>query len=459
MHQPFVDQLTPGVKHRSFALLSVAALSMSAPYALSGPGFFMDDWFALRAARLDGWYLAAGADQWRARPGAGATYALTFGLLHDRPAAHFAIAVALLLVASGLLLVVVTRMSGSRTIGLVVSIVWLASPNHTSLEMWPSALNILLALVLLLAGAELATRSDTSYRSDVASSLVLGIGVLTYEAVAPAAVVLVVATAVWRRAGRRRWVLLTAGVGVQVLCLGWIGLNWHPAKRSVAQWIAPERVVTGNLADGVFGDWLPGQVFGTFVLIVLVWVLARRLRKGKWADARSQTLFVAGTAIVVLGAVPFVRYFYAPIGFGDRVTVVSGVGGACLLVGIGLESRSLAPRAARLGSVVAVLIAVGWRMEMVSTYSAAADDGRRVIEAVRERFPEAPEDPLVFGPHPVLEDNVGAFLQLDWPMQWLYGTDEVTAITTSTEEEFEAAEPSRRFDLVRLSRLQDDERQ
>ncbi len=146
-------RLEPRVSSAAIVVLGAVVLL---PYVVAGPGFFVDDWFALRNARLDTWWNAAGSGQWHARPGAGVVYALTFGLLDDRPRIYVLLA-AVVLVASAVVLDRILRRLLPPLVAVAIAAAWLVIPNHTSLEAWPSALNIALALLLFLAAMERLT--------------------------------------------------------------------------------------------------------------------------------------------------------------------------------------------------------------------------------------------------------------------------------------------------------------
>ena len=163
---------------------------------------------------------------------------------------------------------------------------------------------------------------------------------------------------------------------------------------------------------------------------------------------------VGGWIVVLLGALPFVRYFYSPVGLGDRVTVVSGLGGAAVLVG---AVGWLGQRQRVLGAALAVLIlagAVGTRASFVRDYSVAADDSRRILADVQQRWPTPPDHRIVFGPYPVMKRNIVAFIDADWPIQWLYGTRDVEAGFTFTPEVFATIPERERVDIVALSHLE-----
>jgi len=211
--------------------LAALALLLSAPYALLGVGFVLDDWFALGNAHFDGALAAAGAEQWLARPGQGLVYALTFGLVGPHPLVHYAVQVVLGAVAAVLLYRLLLRMVGAGP-ALAVAALWLVVPNHGSLVRWPSAVGILVALVLLVAAGLLLTEPEPRLRAEVGAALLLATSVLCYEATAPAAAVAALVLP-WLATGRWRWrgtaLAWAALAGVTI----WMLVNIHPAKAVV----------------------------------------------------------------------------------------------------------------------------------------------------------------------------------------------------------------------------------
>lgn len=435
-------------------VLTTAVLGL--PYALSGPGFIIDDFYALREASIEGWHMAAGSVQWSARPGAGVVYALVFGLIGNHPMAVYALQ-AVLVASAAVLVFMLARTWLRRPVAFGLAFTWLFLPNHSTLEYWASAINILVALVLVLAAFVCLARARPTVLGDLGASLLLAAGVLSYEAVGPIAAVGVVAIGWFERGGRHRLRLWIMSGAMLLLVAGWMLLNIHPEKDAADIWLSPSWIATGHFGEGLFGRSPQGQIASLMLLSTIGAVLGMRLLRSRFADRRSGPMFAIGGAAIVLGALPFIRYYYAPFGFGDRVTVVSGLGGAMILVGSGLELKRLTPAPVHLALAAAVLaVAVPWRYELARTYSTAGADGRRLLAELERRYPEPPDGPLVIGPYPVLENNVGPALQFDWPVQWFYGDRSVEVITTYDTTEFLTHAPSRRIDLLELTELDPD---
>lgn len=433
------------------ALLVISAI-IFVPYAIAGPGFFIDDWFTLRNGAFDGWWQSAGTRQWAARPGAGVVYALTFGLIGQEPLPYFVLAATVLTVAALVLYRIASRFLPPVAAFGIASL-WLLLPNHTSLEMWPSALNIAVALLLLLLGAERLTHPEATRVHDWLAAALFAMAVLTYEAVGPVAVAVVLLVA-WRRPGVRRWQVLgpsAASLGATAI---WMLLNWHPEKQGLDVWMDASQVVPAHFGSTIAIAPIAAVTISVSVLLTSAVLLYRRAVVPDVGDPWMVWTAALGWLLIVLGTVPFVRYFYAPIGLGDRVTVVSGVGGAMVLVAVvsALLRWRMAVGLALL--LVVVSSAVVQRASMVSDYAVAADDSRRILSSTESRWPTPPDAELVFGPEPIVERNIVTFYEFTLPLQLLYGHP-VDARLTWSAEDFEAAPEEFRVDLRPLSRLDD----
>lgn len=396
------------------------------PYALLGPGFVLDDWFALANARFDGWWMAAGREQWLARPGAGAAYALVFGLIGRRPLAVYAVSVALVVVAAVLLRRLLVATGVRRGVALAVALVWLALPNHGSLAYWPSAVNITLALVLLLGG--LLALAAAATRWAVLAPLLLAASVLCYEATGPVAVAGVLA--LFRRGGRGGWRRAWPSLAAMAAAGAWMVVFFHPAKRGIDEWADLTLALPAHAGWGVLSPrWLATVGGLAFVVgVVLVTVAAvRRPSLSVGVGREAHWLVLGGIAVVVLGTLPFVRYFYAPLGAGDRVNVVASVGSAMAWTGLGAivweRARWRAPAV-----VMACALAFGvgltqWRS--ANAWAAAADDANTILA----RLPARPTGVVVVE-QPPIRRNVTAFLDhsnIAWAVQLEAGTRDVDA--------------------------------
>src|SRR5262249_4113732 len=130
--------------------------------------------------------------------------------------------------------------------------------------------------------------------------------------------------------------------------------------------------------------------------------------------------------LVVIGAslVPFVAYLYAPLGAGDRVTLLSAFGGALVWTGLGIMCWRWR-RAAVAGAVVLSTMALAARVQRTQVWTTAAGDAARIVRPVRVQQPvEEPSPTVVLGPAPVQQMNIAAFLDqsnVAGMLQYVYG--------------------------------------
>ena len=309
--------------------------------------------------------MAAGRDQWLARPGAGVAYAVIFGVVGRHPLMAYLISAALVCAAAELFRRLLLMVRVPPALALVAAVVWVALPNHGSLLYWPSAANITLALVLLLAGLR------TSH--PIAQPALLAASVLCYEATLPAAVLgLLVVPRL--HSGTWRWRPLLRALPWLVAAGVWMIVNIHPSKRAVDARADLTLMLPAHFGWGVFA-WRPlANVAGVAFCVAAALVLARRRPLGV-----EGWMVVAGLATIVAGTLPFVRYFYSPLGAGDRANVVAALGGAMAWTGV----LALAVRHARVAGVaIAAVLCVGAlaeQWEAVRAWEHAAADGRRLM--------------------------------------------------------------------------------
>ena len=368
----------------------------AAPYAARGPGYVLDDWFALANAHFDGWWMAAGADQWRARPGAGAVYALAFGLVGRRPGLVFALQSVLVVASAWAIMRLLARFVAPAA-AWTVSAAWIVVPNHGSLLFWPSAMNITASLLLLLVGLDLVWRDRLGY-----AALALAASVLAYEATAGAALLGVVAVPALAQRGWRRPALV--GGGAVVAAVAWTIAFFHPAKRGLDVTADLSLLLPAHAGWGVFPDGAVAMAGGLVFSLGLTWMAVESLRRRRWSGDAALTF--AGIAVIVVGTLPFVAYFYAPLGAGDRVNVVAGVGTAMAWVGLGRWAWAHAPGPALAASGLVVAAMLVAAVSAATAWADAVDDGERILAGLPDVSPGGSVD---VAPPPVRR-NVAAFL-------------------------------------------------
>ena len=432
----------------------LASLAVTALYAVRGTGFVLDDWFTLGEGAVVGPVDAAGAGAARDRPGAYLVYLLVFGALGEHPGAVLAFQGAVAL-ATALVLFALVRRFVSDELAAVTALVWVLLPNHTSLEVWASAANIAVALLALLVGLLVLVESER-WPGWAAAGAVLGVGVLCYEAVLPAAVVGAVALP-WLRRGRPRWRASAVAAAGPALATLWILSHWHDDKQ--ASGLADlTQAFGGNLGWGIAPEGLLADLLAMVALggIVLAGVrLAQRATRRR--TGAGERMVVAGAAVVAVGAAPFAFYFYAPLGAGDRFNVVSAVGSALIWTGLGAMAWKVRRELALAGAAVLVLAVGLARWERADRWSRAGDDALAILDAVATRWPEPPDHPIVLGPRPVQEGNVAAFIDqsnVRTAVQWLYGREGVEVVLVFDAEAFEQFPEDQRIDIVAISSLE-----
>jgi hypothetical protein len=153
-----------------------------------------------------------------------------------------------------------------------------------------------------------------------------------------------------------------------------------------------------NLLPSTLGWGIAPPAIGPFVAATVVVVTLAALVRRKQAAA-----VVVGWAVLVGGAVPFVKYTYRPLGAGDRLLVVSSIGGALLLA----ATCALAGRARHLALVVVLAVAVAPRVVQMRSWAASADDARAVLDAAEAVAGEPGE--IVLGPGTVVRNGTAGF--------------------------------------------------
>ena len=428
----------PGI---GFALLS---LLMSARYLIGGVGYVLDDWFALGNARFEGNWAAAGVEQWHARPGAGVLYALVFGILGGKPLVAFLL-LSVISAASAVLFWQLVRRFLPTTMAVAAVVAWIILPNHTSLEVWLSAVNIAFAVVLTLAGLLVMLEPERGRR--VVACLLFALAALSYEAVMPVIAGLTILLPWIER--RRADVRLVASVGLtQAAVAAWILVNWNPAKE-VGGVVDLSQVPAAHFGWGVVPAGPVGKVVLLVALVVLVVPVARLIvRRDECGHVEWAT--VVGLAVIGLGVVPFVRFFYAPLGAGDRFNVVSAFGGALLWAVIFETIGRIRRTVAVSGAVVVLALALVAREDRARLWSEAARDAVAIQHEVVRQIPEPGAQTIVIGPKPTQVDNIVAFIDrsnLEPAMRLAYDDSAVSARLSTSADDFADIPASDRVDV------------
>lgn len=427
------------------ALVVLVGAVLAVPYGVAGPNFILDDWFWLRNVHFDGVLGVSDAGNAMARPVGWLVYVAGFGVLGRHPLAIYLVQTALNIVVATVLFVLCRRfLTPSRA--LCVALAWLVLPNHSSLDAWASTLNIVVALLLLLLGCLVLTGEPT-WRSTGGVALLLTASVLAYEATLPAAFlgVAVVPLAVGRRLRLQEllapWVALVAAVG-------WILAHWSPVK-SDQGWSDVSHVIPAHFGWGVVGSSAVAPALSIVALAAITLSAARfGLPSFRASRTEADLLVLVGVAVIVVGTVPFLRYFYSPLGAGDRVNIVAAVGAAITWTGIGLLLWQVRPRVAVVAGVAlaANMVVVGIQRDAL--YARAGRDVLVTMELLDERVP-SPDGPIAIGPVPLVEGNIVGLLDasnVDGALQLHRGTRAVSGFVTFDVESFLRHPSHLRFD-------------
>ena len=435
-------------------LLIGIPLASAGAFLLLGAGYVLDDWYVLRNAQFDGAWAAGGDETGLARPGSIVVFALVFGIFEQHPLVPILL-MAVVSSLSGLLLHRLLRELLPAAPAAVASVLWVLLPTHLSTEVWITCSIISTSLLLLLVALNLGLTPVTWGRAAAVAALVAA-SVLTYEASLPAAGAAVLAVP-WLIRGRPDWQCTLAGWAGGGAAALWILTHWYEGKR-VQPWADPAGLLEANFGWGVTPAGLRGLsplLCGAAVALVVLAVV--RTTFPSFSPGEEDRWVLAGAAVLVLGFLPFVRYFYAPLGAGDRANYLSAIGGALIWTA---ALRMAARRIEAAGPVLLLavaLLAVWARWERLELWSTAGRDADAITAAAVAQIPN-PDGQIVLGPTPVIRDNVAAFLDasnLDGALAIAYGDTDVRSGISYDPEVFETIDPRLRLDAPRLSELDD----
>lgn len=388
------------------AIALMAALP-SLVWGFWGGTFLSDDWVVWSVFEerglLDGaWQLSF---EQPARPLAGPYYAITHGLVNDRPVVH---GVFMAVAHGGMVLSAwwAVRSIVPRHVLLAALAVIALVPNHASIRFWFVTSSYAVAVVLVIVGFGLLIRRRTP-----AAAAVFVCSTLLYEGAVGLTVFLVGA---WfladHRSRLRRSILVAAPVAVAAA--GMLALS-------------PKRDVAGADPFANAGTFLPGQIslgfwghpgvaeVGAlallgFVAASLVWQLPSFRRSDpeyRWA--------LIGAAMMLVSAAPFVYSgsIFATAGIFDRNNLVPGFGVALIAGALWARIWRWGPVVATALAPMAVALFVSATWMDLADYRDAGDEGALVLSAVASEAPGAEEAGIVLvGPEPPGIDGVADFV-------------------------------------------------
>ncbi len=439
----------------SMAAAGLASLACSAIYAILGTGYVLDDWFTLRNAHFQGAWASAGTAQQTARPGAAVVYAVIFGLIGQHPLVVLGIQ-AVIGAATAVALVHLLRRFFPPGLALLAGLLWVLLPNHTSLEVWASATNIALCVLLTVVAADLLCSSARDRRW--AALVLFAAAGLCYEAVLPLAAALILVIP-WVRRGRPDWRLVAGGALALGAVAVWIVVHWQPAKQVAQGWADMSQIVGAHFGWGIAPSGPVASVLVVVGLAGAALAVARvalpSLRPGA---GPSEWSVVVGLAVMVLGAIPFAKYLYAPLGAGDRFNFVSSIGGAMVWAGIvGMLWAWRRPLAYVLVAAVVSAAAVA-RVERSVIWHRAGQDALAIQRGVVAAIPH-PSAVIVVGPAPIQQQDIAAYLDqsnIEGALQLAYDDPHLDAGLSFNQHQFDSYPASQRFDIRKVSKLRSD---
>ena len=363
-------------------LLVALVIAMAVPYGLMGPGFLLDDWRWLANREFDGSLTLMGPYQYN-RPGQAAIYTFMFGILKAPPMVHYALQTALVAAVAVSILATLRRFMPGH-LALVVALVWVLQPNDSSFSYFFPTSNIVIALLLVLAGVRvLADGGDR--RSELVSAVAFGLGALFYEAVIPVALAAALAVPMLqRRTLSLRAVLFTGAAVTPMVLLVLV----KPMYSHGSPWMQFDRVIPLHFGRGIAGPL--GPLSAVAILGLAAWIIFRHLHE------ECGRLVVGGLAVLVVGVLPFVKFDYRVLGHGDRAVVVSGIGGAMVITGVGLFLWGHRQKLTAGLAVVAAVAVLPIHLERAANYREAVTDAVAVRLAL-EAWPAERGEP-VLGP-------------------------------------------------------------
>lgn len=421
-------------------------------YLVLGAGFVLDDWYFLRNATLDGAIHVAGPSGGD-RPVGAAIWALVFGGIGHHPAPILL----LMGVGNGVSAILFARLVSSflpARLAFAAAAAWAVLPTHSALEAWMSTSVAVFAQAAVLGALVLVSVERPSRLRLAGAATLCLLAVLSYESSALVAVGGVV-TLRWARLRRLDPApLLAVGAGTAA-GLAWAATHWR-GRTSTGHVANPLRVLPANFGWGL----APGEPLATLTLVAAVVglvLVARHHLLTRAAAVHPGTAAVAvGVVVLFAGTLPFLTYFYAPLGAGDRLNWMSAFGAALVLAGFLEHLWDHSRQVAAAAGAAVVLVALAGRAERTAYWATAGRDGWRVAQAVVAAHPD-PDRPLLIGPERIQVDNIAAFFDasnVEGAVQLAYRS-RVPVLLSYSVAQYEAAADVIRFDQRPFSRLDD----
>lgn len=433
-----------------------SAVVLTASHLVLHTGFALDDWFPLAHARFGGMW-QAGDIQAGPRPGQWVIYALTFGVFGRHPVPYVLVLSVVTAMISIAFFALLARFVRDGT-AFAVSLLWLFLPNHMTMEVWASAVNINIAVLAMLVAFNIGLRRRRTIPWTVLSAVLLGFAAVSYDATVPAIVIGILLLPVLKaRKIDKEWIIISGFI--LAVCAAWMLGHWNENKQSAWNPGALPQMVPAHFGWGIVPEGPLGMALTVIVLIISVVAFERVLVPRRRSGVGSaEWLVVVGWVVILISLVPFLLYVYGPVGAGDRVNCVSALGGAMTLVGVFQLTWRLRREAAVIGAVAVLFAAASVRIDRTRTWSTAFGDADRILAATHRRVP-SPEGMIVFGPSPIQRSNIAAFLDqsnVDSAVRVEYDDPGVRAGMAFSRRAFESAPRDHRIDIRPLSKLRPD---
>lgn len=438
-------------------MLAAVPIVIGVVFLVIGAGYVLDDWWLRANARFDGAWSVGGRHAGQ-RPGAVPLWGLVLGVWAGRP-----VPAILFLSAAGsvfaVCLALLLRRVLPEPVAIAVAFAWAFLPTHTSLEMWVTCVNLAWSQAAAALGLLVGWRRGRRWWHLAFAAGCFAFAVLAYEAniVVAALAVLVLP---WAQARRPDWPLLATTGTASALALAWVATHWFEGKQ-VAEGTAPVHdVLVANTAWPFVSPGATAKLLGVLALGALAFAGGRLALPSFRASAGwPEWMMVTGTAVMLAGTLPFVRYVYEPLGAGDRMNGLSSVGGALFLVGAACVLGRAFPPAAVLVAAMGLAAAGFTRAERMELWHLAGSDAEAIVRAAVAAVPD-PDGTLVFGPQPIVRSRIVPFLEgtsISSALQLAYGDRRVRGEMAPNAAAFRNAPAHLRIDIRPVSRL-DDER-
>lgn len=429
---------------RPLSVIVALALVRALVYALLGVNPINDELGLLATRREFGVArtVPTGRDLLSSRSGAWATFTVVFGGIGEHPLVLFAVVTALNVVAVWLLFLVLRRFFTPGTaFGIVM--VWILAPTHNTLVVWPGTTQVVVAIVLLLAGILGLTQGRW-----LVGGLCLGASILFYElsvAIAFASVTLVASPVLPLRPGidvRRPLTLASRGLAYipVVAATVWTVAHSYYPFRLVHP--SPSDLWSAHFGLGVLGSstasvaaiqWMAASVAVAAVVCLVLWATGdRRARSG------GPGLVAVGVGVMAAGLWVVFNFEMSVLGLANRLYGVSSIGAAIIVVGI---VTTMWRRHQVLASLAAVAFGVVCLMGQMTSFRAFSDAGHDVVRVMDyiDAQPNPDSTDFVIGPTPFLRDGIPGMYSPDGGARDAYylrypdGTGSLTVANSADE--------------------------